>query len=207
MANGVEFVRGSQHTSTEPDSITLHAVSDDIDIHGLSLDATTGNDFTLLDAPVDSALDVTLKAFAVVLEHGGASGQNDVLVQATTGINRRSLNDGVHNLGKRGQKVRAGNLGVEKDFGTQKAFVTNVYREGLLGHAVFTLVLTDPFLRFSVVFGELLHQIGADVAVGFLDTLGNLHGLIGRDLGFTFTQKLLNKLCDGTTCNGNVFNS
>jgi len=87
--------------------------------------------FRLLQAEVNGSLDITRKTFGEILEHGGSSRKNNILVQTTAGIDGRVLDDSVHNFRKGSQEVRAGNLRVEEDLRSQKALISHVNGEGL----------------------------------------------------------------------------
>lgn len=78
------------------------------------------------DTTVDNVLHVTLQTFAKVLEHGRTTREYNVLVQASTSVNRRSLDDVVDNLWKGRQEVGRVDFGIEEDFGGKEALVTNV---------------------------------------------------------------------------------
>ena len=50
------------------------------------LDATSAENLRLLQAVVTETLDITLETLGEILEHGGTSRKNDVLVETTTSI-------------------------------------------------------------------------------------------------------------------------
>jgi len=77
-------------------------------------------------------------------------------------------------------------------------------RNYLLGDRVLAVVLLDPLCGLLVVLGELLGNVGADIAVGLLDPLGHIHGLIGGNVGLTLPQDLLHELGDAAAGNGHV---
>lgn len=95
-----------QHWSSEPHGVSLHVMSDDLNVDGLRLPTESDfscvkNEFRLhvlrlplvylqlaaaqllahFQSRVNSPLEVPLKASAEVPEHGGASGEHDVLKQ------------------------------------------------------------------------------------------------------------------------------
>jgi len=59
---------------------------------------TSTADNTLVKAAIHKLLEITLKPVAKVLEHGGASGEDDVLVQSTSDVNGGLLDDVVNDL-------------------------------------------------------------------------------------------------------------
>jgi hypothetical protein len=77
----------------------------------------------------------------------------------------------------------------------------------LLGNLVDFLVVEEPLGRLLVVLLEFLNQIRADIAVHFLNTLGNFEGLSRRDRLAAVTQKVLNESADISTGQRNVLNA
>jgi len=208
MADVVELGSGSQHATTEPHSVTLHVVSDDSDLEGLGLEVSTAQLLADLNTLVDSALDISLKSSAKVTEHSGTTRKYDVLVQRTTSIDGAVLDGLIYNLGKRCQEIAAGNLRVEEDLRTQESLVSDIAGERTLGDRLHTFVQLDALVRLGVKLGELLDHVRADVAVGFLDSLGNLKGLSGRNSStLTLSHELLNEAGDITTSNGDVLDA
>ena len=203
VASFVELGSRGQHGTTEPDGIPLHGVSDNVDLKGDSLDLSTRQLLAPLDPVIDGTLDITLETLTEITEHSGTTRQDDVLVETTTTIDGAALDGVIDNLGERDQKVRGEDLGVEEGLRTQETFVSNIDVEGPLGDGLDTLVLLDPLLTTRVVLPELLDDIGANVAVSFLDTLGNLtrHGR-GDSGTFTIPHQLLDKRSDGTSSKG-----
>ena len=200
MTSLVKFRGGSQHGTTEPDGIPLHGVGNDVDLKGNSLDLTTAQLLAPLDPVIDSPLHISLQPLTEITEHSGTTRQNDVLVETTTTINRATLDSVINNLGERDQKVRGEDLGVEEGLRTQETLVTNIDIERPLGDGLNTLVLLDPLLTTRVILPELLHDIRADVAVGLLDTLGDLTGHGGGNSGtLTISHQLLDERSDGAS--------
>jgi hypothetical protein len=207
VADREELGGGGEHTSSEPDGVSLHFVGDDVDVDGLGLDAALTELSAALDAVVDDALDVSLQAAAKVLEHGGSSREDDVLVEGTTGVDGAVLDGVVDDGGEGSQKVRAVDLGAEEDLRAEEALVTDIDGEGTLGDRVLALVELDGLGR-GVVLLELLGEVGADVAVVLLDALGDLERLGGWDLLLsTLTHEVLHKAGHITTGNGDVLNA
>jgi len=226
---------GSKHRTTEPNGKALHVVRNDLDFNCLGFDPALGELFGTLNAVIDGPLDVPLKALAKVFEHCRAPAEHDVLkernqtsllmpfgqtnlVESSTGINGAALDSFVDDLGKRGEEVTAEDLRVEEDLGSKESLVTNINGVGLLGDRFDALVVFEPLVRLSVILLVLLHDVGADIAEGFLskvirinaefinsicnkmkhfnkkkavwylDALGHLEGLGGRDLLVTLTE-------------------
>ena len=208
VADIVELRSRSKHASTEPHSITLHVMGDNSNLEGLGLEVTTAQLLADLNALVNSALDVTLKSSAKVTEHSRTTRKDNVLVQRTTGIDGAVLDGLIDNLGKRRQEVTAGNLRVEEDLRTQESLVADIAAEGALGDGLNTFVRLDALVRLGIELGELLDHIRADVTVGFLDSLGNLEGLSGRNVtSLTLSHELLDEAGDITTSNGDVLDA
>ncbi len=69
------------------------------------------------------------------------------------------------------------------------------------------LVVEEPLGRLLVVLLEFLDQIRADIAVHFLNALGNFEGLSRRDRLAAVTQKVLNESSDISTSQRNVLNA
>jgi len=206
MTHLVELWGGCQHGATEPHGVTLHVMTDDVDSERDGADLTTAQLFTTLDTVVDGALHITLQSLAKVLEHGRATTEHDVLVEATTGINRTALDSVIHHLGQGSEKLGRENLRVEEHLGAEETLVADIHGERTLGHRLDALVLLDPLFRLRIVLLVLTDDIGTHVAVGLLHTLGNLEGLSGRDntAALTLTLQLLHERRHITTGQRNV---
>lgn len=105
-------------------------------------------------------------------------------VEFATHVNRTILNDIVDQFRQRRVVLRIGELermvnghvsrasrahfGVEKDFRSEKAFVANVDREGLLRHRINARVLQVVLAWIFIVFGKLLGNVRTDITVAFL---------------------------------------
>lgn len=111
----------------------------------------------------DQLLDVPLQTTIEILEHGGAAGQDDILVQRSTNVDRTILNAVVHDVGQWCDEVWIGDLRIEEDLRTQKALEADVHLERLLRDVVDAVILLDELLLILVVALELLGQIRADV--------------------------------------------
>lgn len=78
------------------------------------------------NSPVHDRLDVPLQPLAKVLEHGRSTRQHNVLVQASSHINRRGLDDGVDNLRQGREEVGRVYFGVEEDLGAKEPLVSDI---------------------------------------------------------------------------------
>lgn len=204
VADGVELGGRSEHGASEPNGVTLHSVGDDLDLNGGGLQAATRELLRALNALLDGALQVALNTATEVLEHGGSSRENNVLVETTTNVDGAVLDDVVDDSGEGDGEVRGEDLGVEEDFGTQEALITDVNLVLLLCDLVDALLDLEPLLRLSIVLTELLGDIRADIAVLLLDTLGNLQRLRRGDGLTTLTVEGLDEGRDITTSEGDV---
>lgn len=146
-------------------------VRDDIDFEGNRLDLSSAQFLAALDAVVDKALDVTLQTLAKIFEHGGTTGEDDVLVETTTGIDGARLDGGIDDVREGVEEIRGEDLGIEEHLGAQETLVADVDGEGALGDGLNALVLLDPFVGLDIILFELLDHVGADVRVGFLTRL------------------------------------
>lgn len=206
VADSVELRGGSEHGTTEPNGVALHAVGDDLDLDGGGLEATAGELLGELNASLDSALQVAFDTTTEILEHGGTTGEDDVLVQATADVDGAVLDDVVDDGGEGDGEVGGEDFRVEEDLRTQEALVTNVNLVGLLGHLVHAILHAEPLVRLRIILGEFLRDIGAHVAVLLLHTLSNLPRL-GRGNGFkTVTVQGLHKRRNIATSQGDVLN-
>lgn len=204
MADSVELRSGSKHGTSEPDGVTLHSVGDNLDIDGAGLQATTRKTLRKLNALLNSALQITLNTATEILEHGSSSRKNDVLVETTANIDGAVLDDVVDNSRKRDGEIRGEDLGVEEDLRTQEALVTDIDLVRLLCDLVDALLNSEPLIGISVILGELLSNIRADIAVLLLNTLGDLKRLRGRNDLTTLTMKSLDESRDITTSKRDV---
>jgi hypothetical protein len=77
----------------------------------------------------------------------------------------------------------------------------------LLCDLVDFLMVQEPLGGLLIVLLVLLDQIRADIAIHFLDALGNFERLCGRDRLAAVTQKILNESSDISASQGNVLNA
>jgi hypothetical protein len=129
------------------------------------------------------------------------------LVKISARINRTVLDDVVDNVGQRVSVVRIGELGMEEDLGPQEPLVAHVHREQLLRDAIDAVVLLQPLARLPVVLGELLDNVGTDVAELLLDRLGRLQRLLGRYAALALLQQALHEVGDVTARDGYVLDA
>jgi len=207
VASSEELREGSEHRATEPNCIALHAVRDDVNVDGLRLDASSRLLDCELVASVDKALDITLETTAKVLEHSGATRKDDVLVESTTSIDGRGLDSLIDEDGEGSEEVRGEDFGVEEDLRSKEALITDIDSVGLLADGVQGCVLLEPLCGLSVVLGKLLCDIRADIAIAFLDALGLLLDLRGRDALVTLTEELEDKASDVVASDGDVLDA
>lgn len=147
---------------------------------------------------INDVLDVSLQPSSKVLEHGGTTGEDNVLrgalpsarehatstttylVQTPPDIDRTRLNDIVHDLGQGRQEVRTVDLGVEEDFRSQEPFVADINVVFPSRNTVFAGVSRKVLVRIGVVFADFLDDVLADVGVVFLDFLGTAARKVNR---------------------------
>jgi len=194
-----ELRKRGEHGTTEPHSITLHVVGDNVHLDGSGLGLATSELDGLLVTVLDELLNITLETTREILEHSGATAEHDVLVETTTTIDGAGLDGLIDEDGERGKEVAGEDLGVEEDLGGEETLVTDVDAVGLLADGVGGLVDTEPLGGIGIVLGELLGDIRADIGVELLDALGHLEGLRGRDALITLTEELLDEGSDITT--------
>ena len=169
VAHGVELGSASQHAATKPDSVSLHVVTDHVDVDRLWLDSSLAELFGELQARLNDALQVALQTPREILEHGRAAAQDDVLVKRSAHVDRAILHDRVDGLGDGCGKVGVGELRVEEDLWAEEALVADVDLPWLLCHWVAVFVGFQPLVGCDVVLVELLGNIRADVAIPLLN--------------------------------------
>jgi hypothetical protein len=126
VANVVKLRSGCEHGTTEPHGVALHVMRDDIHFDFLGCDASLRQLHCSLVAVVGLPLDIALQPLAEILEHGGASRQDDVLVQATTHINWARLHTIINKSGERSCVVRGENLRAEEDLRSEETLITDI---------------------------------------------------------------------------------
>lgn len=191
-----ELGRLSQQTTSEPRTVPLPLVRDDLHLQATAPRASAAN-LAGADAVVDQVLDVPLQPAAKVLVQRATTREHDVLVQATTDVDGAGLDDAVDHGGQGRQEVGAVDLRVEEDLGRQEALVAHVngdlasagLEDGVLGESCWIPVET----------AELLDDIRANVAVLLLDLLGSLEGRVGLA---AVTEEGLDEVCDIATGDG-----
>lgn len=188
-----ELGRLSQQTTSEPRTVPLPLVRDDLHLQATAPRASAAH-LTGADAVVDQVLDVSLQPAAKVLVQRATTREHDVLVQATTDIDGAGLDDTVDDGGQGREEVGAVDLRVEEDLGRQETLIADV--NGNLA----STGLEDGVLREScgvaVETAELLDDIRADIAVRLLDLLGSLE----RGVRLTaVTQEGLDEVCNIAT--------
>ena len=134
---------------------------------------------------VHDGLDIPLQPLAKVFEHGGTARQDNVLVQTSTDVDGRGLDDRVDDFGQGSEEIGRVDLGVEEDFRGEETLVANVQLVFLssaqvdiwnkkahsAGDAVFTLESCKVAIRIPVVFFELFDDILANIGVVLFDLL------------------------------------
>jgi len=88
VANAVEFVQSGENAASEPHSIALKIVRDDIHFNGLGFDTSLTQFFTSFNTLVDHSFHVSLDAFVDAFEQSGTSRKDNILVEPTTNIDR-----------------------------------------------------------------------------------------------------------------------
>jgi len=122
------------------------------------------------------------------------------LVETSSHINWRRLNDIINHVRQGSQKITRIDLGVEEDLRCQKALIPHINRSLLS-----TELLNNVFLEtlgLTVETGELLHDVGTDVAEFLFDLLRCFEGGIGFA---TVSEERLHKVGDVSTGNGDGF--
>jgi hypothetical protein len=76
----------TQQTTTEPGTVTLSLVSDDLNIETARLGTATTS-LTGLDTGINQMSDITLQSTAEVLVEGRTTRQHNVLVKTSSDIN------------------------------------------------------------------------------------------------------------------------
>ena len=164
-------------------------MGDDIDLDSARLHQAATSLLASGNSSIHDSLDVSLQPLSKVLEHGGSTGQDDVLVQASSDIDWRSLDDSVNDLGEGSQKVGRVDFGVEEDFRGEETLVSDVevvflvcqHVSGCSDHsthpssdAVLAGETGKVLVRIGVVLFELFDDILADVGVVLFDLLGSV---------------------------------
>jgi len=206
VADRIEFSGGRKHGTSEPDGISLHEMGDDLDIDWGRLDSSLGDLLGDLHTFVDGTLDVSLQSSSEIFEHGASTGEDDVGVETSTGVDRTALDGLVDDDRERSEEIRGENFGVEEQLGCEESLVTDVDDVLLLADRLHESVFFDEFLWLGVVFVELFDEVGADVGVLLFGLLGDSLSQLGRD-GVFFTIELegTNELCDVAACERDVF--
>jgi hypothetical protein len=128
--DAVELGRVGEHASAKPHGKALHVVRHNVHVNlpgfDTVLDEMRVTRQVTGETSVHPLLDITLQAAAKILEHGGATGQHDVVVKCAAAIDRRLENGLVHHLWERCDEVTAEDFRVEEHFWAEKPFVAHV---------------------------------------------------------------------------------
>merc|ERR1740123_604828 len=205
MANLIELRRGSEHAAAEPDCISLHLMRDHLHLDRLRL--LTSDSLSCIQPTVNSLSKISLKPPPKVLEHGGASREHNVLVEASPHVNGAVLDHCVHGLRYRHCEVRVGKFRVEKYLWAKEPFVADIHSEATLGDAVYSLVLLDIIVWILVKPVELFGDVGAHVAVALLDCFCRFKTLFWRDANLSFSEQVLDEGSDASAGDGDVLDA
>ncbi|KAI3480684.1 hypothetical protein L1887_57163 [Cichorium endivia] len=206
VAVRVEVWETAEEASAVPHGIALHLVGDDVDVETRGAHEASTCGLACRQTPVDNRTQVLLESLAKVLEHGASATEHDVLVQPTTHVDGALLDHAVDDLGERREEVGRGDFRVEEDLGRKEAFVADVDLVLAAGDGVFALEAFKVLVGVLVVAAELADDVLAHVRVVLLDLFGDAARVFGRDVGglSALTQKLLDKVGDVATCDGDV---
>ena len=172
MAVRPELGRLSKQAATEPGTVPLPLVRNNLETSRPPLLAPPLRTSLARMRASTSCLISRCNRLAEILVERAATGQNDVLVETPSDIDRGGLDHPVDDVGQGRQEVGAVDLGVEEDFGGEEALVADI--DGDLGEPPVWRGdgVLDEAGGVAVVAGELLDDIGADVAVLLLESLG-----------------------------------
>jgi hypothetical protein len=81
---------------------------------------------TARDSSIHNVFHVPLQPLPKVLEHRASTRQHNVLVQSSSDIDGTGLDDGVDDLGERGEEVGRVDFGVKEDFWGEETLVSDV---------------------------------------------------------------------------------
>mmetsp|Transcript_20957 Transcript_20957/g.53593 ORF Transcript_20957/g.53593 Transcript_20957/m.53593 type:complete len:300 (+) Transcript_20957:812-1711(+) len=165
-----------------------------VDLDRCGLEAPLRELLSLANTLIAHTLDVALEPLAKVLEHRGASGEDNVLVEAATRVDRGLLDGLIDDLRHRRGEIGIADLGVEEDLGAKEPLVCHVALPPRA--APLRLIELDPLAWILVVLAELLGHVGTHVAVLLLDALGDFHGIVGGDRRLALTQQQLDIVGD-----------
>src|SRR5262249_21737719 len=80
-------------------------------------------------------------------------------------------------------------------------------RVGLVGDGIFSFICLEPLVGFSIVFVEFFDNVGADITVGFLCSLGDFEGFSGRDIFTSLSHELLNEASNISSSKRDMLNA
>ena len=159
--------------------------------------------FGSLNPRVHQVSYIALQTAAKVLVECRAAGEDDVLVQPAADIDGRGLDNGVDDIGQRGEEVGGPDFGVEEDLGGEEALVSDVHA-GRLAVGVFDFVFLEAVLGLAVEARELFHDVWADVAEFFLDALRRFQAAVGFP---AVPQQALHEVRDVAARDGDAFDA
>ena len=159
-----------QQAPSKPRPMSLPLMRNDLHLQPPTLSTRPAPGLGRLDPRVDQMPNISLQAATEVFVEGGAAGEDDVLVEASSHVNGRGLDDAVDDGGERGEEVGRVDFGVEEDFRGEEALVADVDGDGAAvgrGDGVF-----QEAVWFVVVAAEFLDDVGTHVTVFFFDPFG-----------------------------------
>ena len=92
------------------------------------------------------------------------------LVQASADINGAVLDDIVHHLRDGHGEIRVGELRMEKNLGSQEAFIAHIHTEELFVDSIAPLIFLKPFAWVWIILGKLFGYIRTHIAEPLLES-------------------------------------
>jgi len=106
----------------------------------------------------------------MIFREDGRDRRTLYLIETSPNINRTCLNDIIHHLGQRRQKVTGRNLGIKKNLRGQKSFISHVDND--LSSSTLVDFHALKTRGIGVVTGEFLDDVRTDIGEFFFDAFG-----------------------------------
>jgi len=181
MADRIELTCGRKHGTSEPDSISLHEMGDDLDINRSRFDSSLRDLLRNLHTFVDSTLEISLQSSTEIFEHGASTREDDVGIETSTSVDRTALDGLIDNDRKRSEEIRRENFRVEEQLGSKESLVTNINDVLLLADRLNESMFFDEFLWLGVVFVVFFDQVRTNVRVLLFGLLGHSFSQLRRN--------------------------